>query len=79
MTIIKLKLLANSFILYRTGKKIYRCKSHLDHSQQKLPLTHPTLTKLSNNYQKLLKNWVSTEKRILFLRGFIRMKNNHNF
>lgn len=78
MTIIKIKLLTNSFLLYRIGKKLYRYKTNLDYSQNLLPLTDNKLIKLSNNYQKLTKKWVRVEKRVLLLRGFLRLKNNHN-
>lgn len=79
MKIVKIKLLTNSVILYLVGRKLCRCKCALDSSQDIVPLTDAHLIKLSNNYQKLLKKWVTIEKKILILRAFILMKNNHNF
>lgn len=79
LTMAKLRLLTNSIRLYFIGKKLISCKSNLEHHQKTLPLTHSKLIKLSNNYQKLTDKWVITEKKILFLRAFIRMKRNNHF
>lgn len=75
---IKLKLLTTSIKLYLLGRKITFCKHSLDCLQKTLPLTSSNLVKLSNKYQKLLKRWITAEKRALLLRAFVRLENNLN-
>ncbi len=73
---LKFILLKNIIILYFIGKKIQQYQGKLQENTDNLPLTHKRLIKISNTYQMLTKKWILTEKRILFLQGFIRMKSN---
>lgn len=78
MTLLKLKLLAHSLFLYFLGIKISHYKTKLSDMEKMYDLNSRKLSKISNQYQALLKKWIFREKQILFLRGFIRMKQNHN-
>jgi len=74
----KLKLLTNSIHLFIILTRLKSCNNSINHYQKTLSLTHPKLTKLSNNYQKLTTKWVDIEKKLLFLRAFIRIERNKN-